>query len=135
VPSGAIPKDGPSAGVTMLSALVSLLTGKAMSPKMAMTGEITLRGAVLPIGGMKEKCLAALRAGIDTVVLPERNRKDLEDIPEEIRKHLTFHFVKEMHEVLKLALGVTLSPPVHPLVAEDGEPKAEKADKTPRRRG
>jgi ATP-dependent Lon protease len=104
VPAGAVPKDGPSAGVTMLTALVSVLTGRIARSDLAMTGEITLRGAVLPIGGVKEKVLAAHRAGIKTIILPERNRADIEDIPEEIRKNLTFHFVKEMEEVLDLAL-------------------------------
>ncbi len=117
VPSGAIPKDGPSAGTAILTAMTSLLTGKALDPTIAMTGEITLRGAVLPVGGVKEKVLAAKRAGIQTVLLPERNKKDLEDIPEELKKTMTFHFVKEMAEVLKIALGVELSPTL-PLVRD-----------------
>jgi ATP-dependent Lon protease len=107
VPAGAIPKDGPSAGVTMLTALTSLLTGRLVRNDLAMTGEITLRGSVLPIGGVKEKVLAAHRAGIKTVLLPERNRTDLEEIPESILhgpSQVTFHFVKEMSEVLDLAL-------------------------------
>ena len=107
VPAGAIPKDGPSAGVTMLTALTSLLTGRKVRNDLAMTGEITLRGAVLPIGGVKEKVLAAHRAGIKTVLLPERNRHDLEEIPTSIREGegaMQFHFVKEMKEVLDLAL-------------------------------
>jgi ATP-dependent Lon protease len=108
VPAGAIPKDGPSAGVAMLTSLASLLTARALDPTVAMTGEITLRGAVLPVGGIKEKVLAAKRAGITTVILCERNRKDLEDIPEELRTTMTFHFVKEMSEVLKVALGVEM---------------------------
>lgn len=106
VPSGGIPKDGPSAGTAMLTALTSLLTGKSIDPTVAMTGEITLRGAVLPVGGVKEKVLAARRAGITTIILPERNKRDLEDIPEELRKTMNFRFVKEMTEVLKIALGV-----------------------------
>jgi len=110
VPAGGIPKDGPSAGVTMLTALTSLLTGRAMDPTIAMTGEITLRGAVLPVGGIKEKILAARRAGIKTVILCERNRKDLDDIPEELRQTMTFHFVKEMADVLRIALGVEMKP-------------------------
>jgi ATP-dependent Lon protease len=105
VPSGAIPKDGPSAGVTILSALTSLLTGVPVNKEIAMTGEITLRGTVLPVGGIKEKVLAALRAGISQIVLPEKNQKDLEDIPDHIREQITFHFVSTMTEVLKLALG------------------------------
>jgi ATP-dependent Lon protease len=105
VPSGAVPKDGPSAGVTMLTAIVSLLTGLTVDHELAMTGEATLRGAVLPVGGIKEKVLAAHRAGIKRVVLPERNRKDLPDIPEEIRAELEVHFCSRMEDVLDLALG------------------------------
>jgi len=108
VPSGAIPKDGPSAGVAMLTALTSLISGRPINPSLAMTGEISLRGAVLPVGGIKEKVLAALRAGIKTIILPERNRKDLEDVPQEAAEQMTFHFVKEMSEVLKLALDISM---------------------------
>jgi ATP-dependent Lon protease len=104
VPAGAIPKDGPSAGVTMLTALTSLLTNKTIKKDLAMTGEITLRGQVLPIGGVKEKVLAAHRAGIKTLVLPEWNKKDLEDIPKKVQKDITFHFVQKMMDVLKIAL-------------------------------
>jgi len=104
VPAGAIPKDGPSAGVTMLTALTSLLTNKTIKKNLAMTGEITLRGQVLPIGGVKEKVLAAHRAGIKTLVLPEWNKKDLEDIPKKVQKEITFHFVQKMMDVLKIAL-------------------------------
>jgi ATP-dependent Lon protease len=107
VPAGAIPKDGPSAGVTMLTALTSLLTGRLVRNDLAMTGEITLRGAVLPIGGVKEKVLAAHRSGIKTILLPERNRMDLEEIPKaalEGKDPVQFHFVREMEEVLSLAL-------------------------------
>lgn len=105
VPSGAIPKDGPSAGITILTALTSLMTSIPVNPEIAMTGEITLRGTVLPVGGIKEKVLAALRAGIKQVILPEQNRKDLEDIPEHVKESLTFHFVNTTAEVLNLALG------------------------------
>ena len=105
VPAGAIPKDGPSAGVTMLTALASLLTGKVIVPDLAMTGEITLRGQVLSVGGIKEKVLAAHRAGIKTVILPEWNNKDLEDVPQEVREALDFHFVETMEQVLKIALA------------------------------
>ncbi|MDD2852125.1 MAG: endopeptidase La [Desulfuromonadaceae bacterium] len=104
VPSGAIPKDGPSAGVTMVTALVSLLTGKPARRSVAMTGEITLTGRVLAIGGLKEKVLAAHRAGVHTVIAPERNRDDLEDIPENVRDSLEFIFVSEASEALAAAL-------------------------------
>lgn len=104
VPAGAIPKDGPSAGVAILTALTSLLTGRLVRNDIAMTGEITLRGAVLPIGGVKEKVLAAHRAGIKQVILPERNRHSLEEIPPWVLNEMKFHFVKEMVEVLDIAL-------------------------------
>lgn len=104
VPAGSIPKDGPSAGVTILTALTSLLTGRPIRKDLAMTGEITLRGVVLPVGGVKEKVLAAHRAGIKTIILPRWNAKDLEDIPEKTRNAITFHFVDEMMDVLKTAL-------------------------------
>jgi ATP-dependent Lon protease len=107
VPAGGIPKDGPSAGVTMLTALTSLLTGRRVRNDLAMTGEITLRGAVLPIGGVKEKVLAAHRAGVSTILLPERNRMDLEEVPHGAMTGahpLQFQFVKEMREVIDLAL-------------------------------
>jgi ATP-dependent Lon protease len=104
VPAGAIPKDGPSAGVTMASAIASLLTNRRIRHDVAMTGEITLRGKVLPVGGVKEKVLAARRAGIRTVILPARNEKDLLDIPEEARKQMQFVFVREIREVLQKAL-------------------------------
>ena len=104
VPAGAIPKDGPSAGVTMLTALTSLLTDTRIPKDLAMTGEITLRGQVLPVGGIKEKVLAAHRAGIKTVILPDWNRKDLEDIPKKVEKEINFHFVDKMLDVIKLAL-------------------------------
>ena len=104
VPAGAIPKDGPSAGVTMLSALTSLLTDTRIHKDLAMTGEITLRGQVLPVGGVKEKVLAAHRAGIKTIILPEWNRKDIEDIPKNVQKDIRFHFVNKMLDVLKIAL-------------------------------
>lgn len=105
VPAGSIPKDGPSAGVTIASSLASLLCGKPVKANVAMTGEITLRGRVLPVGGIKEKVLAAKRAGIDTIVLPKHNEKDIEDIPPKIREELRFVFVEHMAEVLKVALS------------------------------
>ena len=104
VPAGAIPKDGPSAGVGMFTSIVSLLSGKPVKSKLAMTGEITLRGNVLPIGGVKEKVTAAHRSGIKTIILPDHNRKDLEDIPDHIKKDLDFHFAKEMMDVIKVAV-------------------------------
>lgn len=104
VPAGAIPKDGPSAGVTMLTALASLLIGRPVRHRVAMTGEVTLRGMVLPVGGIKEKVLAASRSGIKEIILPEGNRHDLDDIPEKIRKQLIFHLVNRMEDVLALAL-------------------------------
>jgi len=106
VPAGAIPKDGPSAGVAMFTSLVSLLLQKRTRPDVAMTGEITLRGLVLPVGGLKEKILAAKQAGIKTVILPARNKKDIPEVPKEAKKGLTFKFVKNTNEVLKLALAV-----------------------------
>ena len=104
VPAGAIPKDGPSAGITMAVALASLLTRRPVRPSMAMTGEITLRGKLLPVGGIKEKVLAAARSGVKTILLPEQNRKDLADIPAEIRKKIKFVFVKTIVDALKAAL-------------------------------
>ena len=104
VPAGAIPKDGPSAGVTILTALASLLTCRPIKSDVAMTGEVTLRGAVLPVGGIKEKVLAASRSGIKHIILPERNKNDLEEIPEKIKDNLQFHLVKKMDEVLDIAL-------------------------------
>lgn len=105
VPAGAIPKDGPSAGVAMFTSLVSLLLNRPTRPDVAMTGEITLRGLVLPVGGLKEKILAAKQAGIRTVVLPARNKKDIPEVPKEARKGLEFKFVKSTSEALKLAIS------------------------------
>ncbi len=104
VPAGATPKDGPSAGITMMTALASLLTGRCVKNNLAMTGEITLRGKVLPVGGIKEKVLAAHRAGINTLILPKKNERDIEDIPPDLRAELQFYFVSDAEEVLKLAL-------------------------------
>jgi ATP-dependent Lon protease len=104
VPAGATPKDGPSAGVAMFVALSSLLTGRPVRSDVAMTGEISLRGLVLPIGGVKEKVLAALRAGIKTVMLPERNRRDLEDIPADAREQLAFKWIHDVDEAMDTAL-------------------------------
>jgi ATP-dependent Lon protease len=103
VPSGATPKDGPSAGIAMATALISILSNKPVNKYVAMTGEITLRGRVLPIGGLKEKALGALRAGIKTIVIPEKNRRDLEEIPLYVKKKINFITVKNMSEVLDIA--------------------------------
>jgi ATP-dependent Lon protease len=104
VPEGATPKDGPSAGITMLTSLVSLFTQRKVKKSLAMTGEITLRGKVLPVGGIKEKILAAKRARIKEIMLCEDNRRDIEEIKPEYLKGLTFHYVKDMDEVLEVAL-------------------------------
>ena len=104
IPAGAIPKDGPSAGVTILTAIVSFLTKRRVIKDLAMTGEITLRGQVLPVGGIKDKVLAAHRAGIKTIIMSKENEKDLEDIPKKVQKEIQFHFVDRMLDVLKLAL-------------------------------
>ena len=122
VPAGSIPKDGPSAGVSMLAALVSLLTGIKVKDHLAMTGEITLRGNVLPIGGVKEKVTAAHRSGIKTIILPNHNRKDLEEIPDHIKKDLEFHFAKDMLDVIKIAL-----PEVKPKNLKKAPAKKDKA--------
>ena len=108
IPAGAIPKDGPSAGVTMFTSLVSLFTGKTVDSTVAMTGEISLRGLVLPVGGIKEKVIAAHRAGIRTILLPARNRNDLEDVPEGVRKELRFVFCERVEDVLREALGAAV---------------------------
>jgi ATP-dependent Lon protease len=104
VPAGAVPKDGPSAGITMATALVSALSGKRVRRDVAMTGELTLTGRVLPIGGLKEKILGAVRAGISEIILPKENEADLEDIPEEVAENLTFHCVEDLDSVIKIAL-------------------------------
>ncbi|HEY1454904.1 MAG TPA: S16 family serine protease, partial [Candidatus Dormibacteraeota bacterium] len=104
VPEGAVPKDGPSAGVTMTTAIVSLLTGRPMRSTVAMTGEVTLQGLVLPIGGVKQKVLAAHRMGLKEVILPKRNEKDIDDVPQSVREAMTFHLAGRMDDVLKHAL-------------------------------
>jgi len=105
VPAGAVPKDGPSAGVTMTTALVSLLTGETVRPTVGMTGEVTLQGRVLPIGGVKQKVLAAHRAGLTEVILPKRNEGDLDDVPEQVRAEMRFHLADDVRDVLGVALG------------------------------
>ncbi len=122
VPAGAVPKDGPSAGCAMATALISVLTRIPVKKDVAMTGEISLRGKVLPIGGLKEKILAAVRAGMKTVIIPEQNKKDLEDIPKEMQKKIRIVPVKEIDEVLKLALE-KFPPPVPKLKTKPGAPK------------
>jgi ATP-dependent Lon protease len=104
VPAGAQPKDGPSAGVTMATALVSLASGRSVQCEVGMTGEITLRGQVMPVGGIKEKVLAAHRSGLQTVILPSRNEADLEDLPDDVREAIKFIFVDIVDEVLEAAL-------------------------------
>ena len=104
VPSGAVPKDGPSAGITMTTALASLLTGRPVKPGVGMTGEVTLQGRVLPIGGLKQKVLAAHRAGLTDVVIPVDNEADLDDVPDSVRDEIRFHPVKDVREVLQVAL-------------------------------
>ena len=105
IPEGAVPKDGPSAGITVATAILSALTGRPVRKEVAMTGEITLRGRVLPIGGLKEKALAAYRNGIFDIIIPEENEKDLADIPTEIRDGLRFHKVTDMSQVLSIAFA------------------------------
>ncbi|HWI57503.1 MAG TPA: S16 family serine protease, partial [Bacillota bacterium] len=126
VPEGAVPKEGPSAGITMATAVVSALTGRPVKANVAMTGEITLRGRVLPIGGVKEKLLGAHRAGITDICLPKENEKDLEDVPGNIRKKLDIHLVEHMDQVLKIALGEapakdeeSVAPPPEAITAAD----------------
>src|SRR5256714_10051227 len=115
VPAGAIPKDGPSAGVTITAALASLYTGRRVRPDTAMTGEITLSGLVFPVGGIKEKVLAAHRAGIHRIILPARNEADLEDIPEDVRKELEVVPLNRIHEVVDAALEKFIANPPPPL--------------------
>jgi ATP-dependent Lon protease len=122
VPAAAIPKDGPSAGVTIAVSLLSLLLGRPVAPFLGMTGEITLRGKVLPVGGIKEKVLAARRAGVTRVVLPNHNKNDLEDVQPELRDSLEFVFVDDLDEVIRIALGEDLV-----TASSSDEPQRERA--------
>jgi ATP-dependent Lon protease len=115
VPAGAIPKDGPSAGVAMFMALVSLMTDRTVRSDTAMTGEVSLRGLVLPVGGIKEKVVAAARAGVARVMLPARNRKDFEDIPEEVRSTIQFVWLETVDEAMSAALEPRSKPSAEPL--------------------
>jgi ATP-dependent Lon protease len=110
VPAGAVPKDGPSAGITMTTALASLLSGRAVRNNVGMTGEVTLQGRVLPIGGVKQKVLAAQRAGLTEVILPARNGPDLDDVPEATRDAMSFHLVDDVRDVLTVALEPEVLP-------------------------
>jgi ATP-dependent Lon protease len=122
-PAGAVPKDGPSAGVTMTTALASLLTGRLVRAEVGMTGEVSLTGRVLPIGGVKQKLLAAHRAGLTEVILPERNGPDLDDVPEQVREQLTVHLVSDVAQVLELALEPAAA-------SRSAEPAAEPVTQT-----
>ncbi|HEV2063743.1 MAG TPA: S16 family serine protease, partial [Thermoanaerobaculia bacterium] len=123
VPEGAIPKDGPSAGITMATSLFSAVTKIPVLKDVAMTGEITLRGKVLPVGGIKDKILAAYRVGIHSIILSAENEKDLDELPEEIRTQMEFHLVNTMDEVIKVALES--APPVTAVMAPVAQPPAE----------
>jgi ATP-dependent Lon protease len=131
VPAGAIPKDGPSAGVTITAALASLFTGRRVRPDTSMTGEITLSGLVFPVGGIKEKVLAAHRAGIHRIILPARNEADLEDIPEDVRRELEIVPVNRINEVVEAALEKLVANPPPPLRVTDGVRDRHEQDSEP----
>jgi ATP-dependent Lon protease len=132
VPETAVPKDGPSAGITMATALISAFTGRKVRVRVAMTGEITLRGRILPVGGVKEKVLAAYRAGVRTVILPERNRKDVIEVPKKVQSEMTIHYVTHMDQVLDLALLPAESAPAEtPRAKKPAAPKEKKPRKAP----
>jgi ATP-dependent Lon protease len=128
LPAGAIPKDGPSAGITLTLAIASVLSGRPVRRDVAMTGEVTLRGKVLEIGGVKEKVLAAYRAGIRQIIMPKSNEKDLRDVPQEVRDHMTFTFVERMDEVLHLALLPPPSREIADMLREAPTPEAATTD-------
>jgi ATP-dependent Lon protease len=133
IPAGAQPKDGPSAGVTMATALVSLISGRSVRPDVGMTGEITLRGQVLPVGGIKEKVLAAHRSGLRKIVLPKRNDADLEELPEEVRKALQFFFVETVDDVLEAALEEAPAKPAAAKTEEAAVPAGSESAKKKRK--
>jgi ATP-dependent Lon protease len=130
-PAGAIPKDGPSAGVTIASALVSLLTGRICRSDTAMTGEITLRGLVLPVGGIREKVVAAHRAGLRRVILPERNRKDLAELPASVLANMSFAFVTNVSDVLEQALSPKEAVAGDSGTGESGAPRPDEPPEPP----
>ena len=130
MPEGAIPKDGPSAGITMATSLASALTQKKVKANLAMTGEITLRGKVLPVGGIKEKILAAKRAGIKEIILSDENRKNIEEIQDIYLKGLTFHYVKDIKEVFAIALTDEKSSRCHRLVRKERKDRKERRNRT-----
>ena len=132
IPEGATPKDGPSAGVTMATALASLITNRLVKSDVAMTGEITLRGRVLPVGGIKEKVLAAHRAGLKTIILPKRNEKDLDELPEQVRKDLKFVFAEQVTDVFNAALGAKRVPKVAGNGHEQSASEEPEKERTPR---
>jgi ATP-dependent Lon protease len=123
IPDGATPKDGPSAGITIATALVSHLTNRPAKSRTAMTGEITLRGKITPVGGIKEKVIAALVSGIRTIVMPDKNEKDLENIPDEVRKNVKFIFVSDIMESLHHTLGIGKKPEIKPVMVKNKQKK------------
>ena len=131
VPAGAIPKDGPSAGVTITAALASLFTGRRVRPDTSMTGEITLSGLVFPVGGIKEKVLAAHRAGIHRIIMPARNEADLEDVPEDVRRELEIVPVTRINEVIDAALEKLVANPPPPLRVTDSVRDRNEQDSEP----
>jgi ATP-dependent Lon protease len=126
IPAGATPKDGPSAGIAIATAIVSALTRRQVRGDIAMTGEVTLRGRVLPIGGLKEKAVAAHRAGVRHIILPQGNEREIEELPEEVRQAVTFHAVKSMDDVLVVALRAAPAAPA-PTVSPKRSPKLPRA--------